>query len=198
MSPGMITGWPISRYGSGTSGWPGGKARVAPLRCTQTRLRMPSIVVLLELGDVVGHVVDQVHAKIFPGAAEDRFENTSRACHISSCRLHQAKFAAARIAPRYCSPPGCRPGRRPAAGRAGRCHISPAHRAVRARHRRTPDSPSRASRNGSSRRPCPCFKPIAAGGFVVEDCDRRLALRESDCPSRACRTGRRRAPRRDR
>jgi hypothetical protein len=26
--------------------------------------------------------------------------------HISNCRLHQAKFAAARIAPRYLSPAG--------------------------------------------------------------------------------------------
>ena len=32
MLPPMITGWPVSRYAGGSSGWPGGNARVAPLR----------------------------------------------------------------------------------------------------------------------------------------------------------------------
>ena len=44
MSPGMITGWPILRYIADTSGWSGGNARVAPLRCTHTRFFLPSTV----------------------------------------------------------------------------------------------------------------------------------------------------------
>ena len=36
MSPGINTGWPTSRYADGMSWDPGGKARVAPLRCTHT------------------------------------------------------------------------------------------------------------------------------------------------------------------
>ena len=39
MSPGTSTGWPTFRYASGSSGWPGGNARVAPLRCTSRRRR---------------------------------------------------------------------------------------------------------------------------------------------------------------
>ena len=36
MLPGMNTGWPAAAYSDGISGWPGGNARVAPLRCTHT------------------------------------------------------------------------------------------------------------------------------------------------------------------
>ncbi len=36
MLPGMNTGCPAAAYSDGISGWSGGKARVAPLRCTQT------------------------------------------------------------------------------------------------------------------------------------------------------------------
>ncbi len=51
----------------------------------------------------------------------------SRACHISSCRLHQAKLAAApHRADVVAGPRGCRPAHRPAAGRAVRCRTSPA------------------------------------------------------------------------
>ena len=42
MSPGISTGWPTARYARGTSGMPGGKARVAPLRWTQSFVGLPS------------------------------------------------------------------------------------------------------------------------------------------------------------
>ena len=58
MSPGMITGCPISRYAAGVCGMARRKARVAPLRCTHT----PVAGKLFELGDVVAHVVDGADA----------------------------------------------------------------------------------------------------------------------------------------
>ena len=42
MSPGTITGWPVSRKTGGRSGCPGPKARVAPLRCTHSCVGTPS------------------------------------------------------------------------------------------------------------------------------------------------------------
>src|SRR5690606_2615523 len=35
---------------------------------------LPVVLVLLELGDVVRHVVDKVHLQLLPGAAENRLE----------------------------------------------------------------------------------------------------------------------------
>src|SRR5713101_9120667 len=40
--PGIRTGWPTSLYSAGTSGLPGGKDRVAPLRWTMTFRIFPS------------------------------------------------------------------------------------------------------------------------------------------------------------
>ncbi len=49
------------------------------------------------------------YTRLMPSSSQVR-PNTvakhSRACHMSSCRLHQAKFAAAHIAPMYCWPSG--------------------------------------------------------------------------------------------
>lgn len=41
MSPGTMTGWPSSRKRRESSGRPGPKERVAPLRCTQTSVSTP-------------------------------------------------------------------------------------------------------------------------------------------------------------
>ena len=57
--PPISTGWPTSRSGSGRSGWPGPKARVAPLRWTKSRRDAPSDAVLLDLAGVVRDVVEQ-------------------------------------------------------------------------------------------------------------------------------------------
>ena len=42
MEPPISTGWPAGRSAGGSSGWPGPKARVAPLRCTYSSRRWPS------------------------------------------------------------------------------------------------------------------------------------------------------------
>ena len=42
IEPGISTGWPIGRRSSGRSGWPGGSARVAPLRWTHSSVGRPS------------------------------------------------------------------------------------------------------------------------------------------------------------
>ena len=79
MLPPMITGWPVSRYSGGSSGMPGRKARVAPLRCTSSRRAPPVDLVLLELGRVVGDVVDAAHAQLLRAPAEDLGEDLADA-----------------------------------------------------------------------------------------------------------------------
>ena len=58
---------------------------------------------ILERRDVVGDVVHQVHVERLPRAAADAREHLARLLHQKR-RLHHAKFAAARIAPRYRRP----------------------------------------------------------------------------------------------
>lgn len=60
----MMTGWPAARSAGGKEGWPGPKARVAPLRCTNRRRGWPSTKVVLFLAGVVGHVEEQVQARL--------------------------------------------------------------------------------------------------------------------------------------
>src|ERR1051326_7462648 len=81
MSPGMITGWPMARYMLGTSGWPGGKAGAAPLAVDPDALLLAGDRVLLELGDVVADVVDEVHLHFLPALAKDISEHLAGLLH---------------------------------------------------------------------------------------------------------------------
>ena len=100
-------------------GGPAGKARVAPLRWTHTFFCLPSTVVLLELRDVVGHVVERGPCRRSSHGRPKTSANTSRACCISSWRLQKPKLAAARIAAMYLRPSGLSTGAQ-ASWRSGR------------------------------------------------------------------------------
>ena len=146
----------------------------------------PSTSVLLELGDVVGHVVDQLHARALPGPAEElarrpRAPATSAAagCTRRSWRRRASRRGSA-------GPRGCRPARRRAAGRAARCRSARARRAAPAARRRRPGSRARASRSGSSRRPAPPRGPNAAAASASSTssttCTSRKWLPEPSVP----------------
>ena len=59
MLPPMKTGWPIGRKAGGRLSRPGPKARVAPLRWTNSSRRLPSIHVQFHLAGVVRNVEQQ-------------------------------------------------------------------------------------------------------------------------------------------
>ena len=82
MSPGMITGWPIWRYCSRHLGVARRETPASrPCDARRPSSSAPSTVVLLHLGDVVGHVVDQVHLQRFPRAAEELGEDLAGLPH---------------------------------------------------------------------------------------------------------------------
>ena len=90
-----------------------------------TRACVPAVdVVLFELGDVVGHVVDQVHAAALArcGRRPSRTPRGPATSAVAGCTRRSWPPRASRRD--TAAPRGCRPARRPAAGRAGRCRIS--------------------------------------------------------------------------
>ena len=71
MLPPIRTGCPTLRKAAGRSGWPGPKARVAPLRCTNSSRRPPIGLVGFDLARVVRHVEQQSEIGIGKEMAED-------------------------------------------------------------------------------------------------------------------------------
>ncbi len=75
MLPGTSTGCPILRYSSGRPSKPGPKARVAPLRCTQTFSRCPLDLVSLDLAHIVSDIIDLVQVPVVHLAGQGLFES---------------------------------------------------------------------------------------------------------------------------
>ena len=190
MSPGMITGWPMCAvHASGISGCPGGKARVAPLRWTQTFFASPSTVCSSNLAMLWPRRRPGPCRSSCHGPAEDVGEDLAGLAHeqlpvapgVVGGRPHRADVLL---------PFGAvdRGAGELAVGQVDAVLLPARCGTARARRRR-PGSPGRASRSGSSRRPCPSRGPMPRPRPRRRR-DRRPALRGSGCPSRACRTAR--------
>ena len=199
MSPGMMHRLAdFCDRPSGISGCPGGKARVAPLRCTHTRFANAVDSRAARAWRCCGPRRRSNPCPDLPTSGRTCCENTSRACHIRSCRLHQAKFAAARMAPRYCLPSVlCDRGADQLA--VGQIDAVFLRRAAQIVQGIVAHLVTQAARAGMDHHANLSFgQAHRRGGRIVENCDRPPALRENDCPSRACRIDRRRDPARDR
>ena len=125
---------------------------MAPLRCTHTSISRPPMRCVLDLGDVVRHVVHLAQLRRDPRVGKD-------ACQSSRARASPAPGGWQRQSwPPPASPRDrrglrpCRAAHRPVRGRAARCCGAASRPGSRARSRCTPGGRGRASRSGSARR----------------------------------------------
>ena len=184
----MKTGWPTARYSAGISVRPGREGARGALAVDEH----VAAAVALDLGDVVGDVVDLARRGApRPGRARARTRRGRRAA--IACRFAQAKLAAAAIAARYSRPSGDEAARRRAAGRAARCRSGPATR-VHPAHVVGADLVAEPARAGVDE-----HGHLAHGEAEglrrgrVEDLVDALHLEEVVARRRACRPGRGRA-----